>query len=193
MLFRSYRNLQTLKKNKSLLREAFPKELSTEGIRILEINYRKIIEDDDMMTELESIMDFALPQFKSSLDEGSYIYEYVESRCEIAPVGLTSLYKNEGYLFVAQPPEHETNVYRYQMTLYDQSHHAMRSIQTHHVMAVQRSLVNTYENMKKELIRQFTDLPNPCTYVVTSKLKFPYLQTFMPIAKRLLVKEIVKD
>ncbi|MFM8738567.1 MAG: hypothetical protein ACKOC0_00020, partial [Cytophagales bacterium] len=188
-----YRNLQTLKNNKSLLRESFPKKLSTEGIKKLEINYRKIIEDDDVMTELESIMDFALPQFKSSLDEGSYIYEYVESKCEIAPVGLTSLYKNEGYLFVAQPPENETNVYRYQMTLYDQSHHTMRSIQTHHVMAVQRSLINTYENIKKELIRQFTDLPNPCTYLVTSKLKFPYVQTFMPVAKRLLVREIAKD
>lgn len=99
-----------------MLREAFPKEISTEGIKNLEINYRKIIEDDDVMQELESIMDFAAPKFKSSLDEGSYIYEYVESNCEISPIGITALYKNEGYLFVSQPPENETNVYRYQMT-----------------------------------------------------------------------------
>jgi hypothetical protein len=188
-----YRNLQTLKENKSLLRNAFPKELSTEGIKNLEINYKKIIEDDDLMEELESIMDFALPYFKSSLDEGSFIYEYVESQCEIAPIGLTPLYKNEGYLFVSQPPENETNVYRYQMTLYDQSHHTMRSIQTHHVMAVQRSLLNTYENIKRGLIKQFTELPNPCSYLVVSKLKFPYQKTLMPVAKRLLVKEIAKE
>ncbi len=188
-----YRNLQNLKDNKSLLRDAFPKELSTEGIRNMEMNYKKIIEDDDVMQELESIMDFALPHFKSSLDEGSFIYEYVESQCDIAPIGLTSLYKNEGYLFVAQPPENETIVYRYQMTLFDESHHTMRSIQTHHVMSVQRSLINTYENIKRGLIKQFTELPNPCTYLVTSRLKFPYQQTLMPVAKRLLIKEIAKE
>lgn len=188
-----YRNLQNLKDNKSLLRDAFPKELSTEGIRNMEMNYKKIIEDDDVMQELESIMDFALPHFKSSLDEGSFIYEYVESQCEIAPIGLTSLYKNEGYLFVAQPPENETIVYRYQMTLFDESHHTMRSIQTHHVMSVQRSLINTYENIKRGLIKQFTELPNPCAYLVTSRLKFPYQQTLMPVAKRLLIKEIAKE
>jgi hypothetical protein len=188
-----YRNLQLLKENKALLHDAFPKEISTEGIKNLEINYKKIIEDDDVMHELESIIDFAVPHFKSSLDEGSYIYEYVESYCEISPIGLTSLYKNEGYLFVAQPPEKETNIYRYQMTFYEQSYPAMRSIQTEHVMMTERSIANTYENIKRTLIKKFTDLPNPSAYLVTSKMRFPYQQTLMPIAKRLLVREIGKE
>jgi hypothetical protein len=188
-----YRNLQLLKENKTLLHDAFPKEISTEGIKNLEINYKKIIEDDDVMRELESIIDFAVPRFKSSLDEGSYIYEYVESLCEISPIGLTSLYKNEGYLFVAQPPERETNIYRYQMTFYEQSHQAMRSIQTEHVMMTERSIANTYENIKRTLIKKFIDLPNPSAYLVTSKMRFPYQQTLMPIAKRLLVREIGKE
>ncbi|MFM7429300.1 MAG: hypothetical protein ACKO1F_05310 [Flammeovirgaceae bacterium] len=188
-----YRNLQLLKENKTLLHDAFPKEISTEGIKNLEINYKKIIEDDDVMHELESIIDFAVPHFKSSLDEGSYIYEYVESHCEISPIGLTSLYKNEGYLFVAQPPERETNIYRYQMTFYEQSYPAMRSIQTEYVMMTERSIANTYENIKRTLIKKFTDLPNPSAYLVTSKMRFPYQQTLMPIAKRLLVREIGKE
>jgi predicted acetyltransferase len=80
------------------LRDSFPKEISPEGLKNLELNYRRMIEDDALMQELESIMEFAVPQFKSSLDEGSFIYDYVESQCEISPVGLTSLYANEGYL-----------------------------------------------------------------------------------------------
>jgi hypothetical protein len=187
-----YCNLQILKENKVLLRDAFPKELSTEGIKNLEINYKKIIQDDEVMQELESIMDFALPKFKSSLDEGSFIYEYVESQCEISPIGLTSLYKDEGYLFVTQPPDKETNIYRYQMTIFEQSFQAMRSIQTYHVMVAERSFVNTYESLKRDLIKQFTELPNPSTYLVSSKMKFPHQQTLMPVAKRLLVKEIAK-
>jgi hypothetical protein len=187
-----YRNLVTLKENKSLICESFPQELSFENLNNLELNYKKIIEDDAVMQEIESIMEFALPQFKASLDEGSFIYEYVQSHCEIVPVGLASLYTNEGYLFVAQPPEKETYVYRYQVTFFEQSSEAMRGIQTEHVLTTERNLSNTYENIKLQLIRERTDLPNPSTYLVLSKKKFPHVQTLMPVAKRLLVKEIGK-
>ena len=105
-----YRNLIMLKENKTLIRESFPKELSPESLKNMVLNYRRIIEDDLVMQEIEAIMEYALPQFKDSLEEGSFIYEYVESKCEISPVGLTSLYLDEGYLFVTQPPEKETNV-----------------------------------------------------------------------------------
>jgi hypothetical protein len=185
-----YRNLMTLKENKLMIHESFPKELSTERLKNLEISYRKIIEDDSIMREIESIMDYALPQFKSSLDEGSFIYEYVESKCEISSIGLTSLYANEGYLFVTQPPEKETNIYRYQITFFEQSSEPMRGIQTTFVETSEKSLVSTYENLKLALIKKYAELPNPAAYLVLSKLKFPYAQTLMPIAKRLLVKEI---
>ncbi|MBS1490561.1 MAG: hypothetical protein JSS93_08540 [Bacteroidetes bacterium] len=185
-----YRNLQSVQENKALMKEAFPQELSDQGIKNLEINYRKIIADDDVMKELELVMAYALPLFKSSLDEGSFIYDYVESQCTITPIGVSSLYKSEGYLFVTQPPEKETNIYRYQMTLYEQSHQTMRSIQTDLLLVVKKSLSNTYESIKRNLMQQFTELPNPNAYLVISKLKFPYQPTLMPVAKRLLVKEI---
>ncbi len=94
----------------------------------LELTWNKIIEDDAIMKELESIISFALPEFKSSLDEGAQIYEYVESNCEISPIGLASLYAHEGYLFLSQPPEKETNVYRYQLTFFEGSNESMRGI-----------------------------------------------------------------
>ncbi|MCW5912174.1 MAG: hypothetical protein KIT62_13960 [Cyclobacteriaceae bacterium] len=187
-----YRNLLQLRDNHSLLRDSFPKEISPEGLRNLELNYKRMIEDDAVMQELESIMEFALPQFKSSLDEGAFIYDYVESRCEILPVGLTSLYANEGYLFVSQPPEDETNVYRYQVTFFEQSSEPMRGIHTQYLLTAPRSISNTYEHIKLTLIRQYAELPNPSVYLVLSKLKFPYEKTLMPVARRLLVKQISK-
>jgi hypothetical protein len=187
-----YRNLITLRENKMLIGESFPKEISKERLKKLEVSYRKMIEDDSIMREIESIMDYALPQFKASLDEGSFIYEYVESKCEISPIGLTMLYANEGYLFVTQPPEKETNIYRYQITFFEQSNEAMRGIQTSFVETCEKSIARTYETIKMALIRRYTSLPNPAAYLVLSKLKFPHAQTLMPIAKRLLVKEISK-
>jgi len=187
-----YRNLITLRENKIILGDSFPKEISNESIQKLQISYRKMVEDDNLMREIESIMEYALPQLKSSLDEGSYIYEFVESKCEISPVGLTMLYAKEGYLFVVQPPESETNIYRYQITFFEQSNEPMRGIQTSFVETQVRGIATTYENMKVGLAKKYSAMPNPAAYLVVSKLKFPYIQTLMPVAKRLLVKEISK-
>jgi len=187
-----YRNLISLKENHSLIRDSFPKELSPEGLINLEMNYKRMIEDDLIMQEIESIMEFALPQFKSTLDEGSYIYEFVESKCEISPVGLIPIYANEGYLFVTQPPEKETSVYRYQTTIFEQSTEVMRGIHTRFMLTAERSLSATYENLKLSLIRKYSELPNPSVFLVLSKLRFPFDQTLMPVAKRLLVKQISK-
>lgn len=187
-----YRNLITLRENKMIIGDSFPKELSSESLRKLEISYRKMVEDDNVMREIESIMEYALPQFKASLDEGSFIYEFVESKCEISPVGLTMLYAKEGYLFVVQPPEKETNIYRYHVTFFEQSSEPMRGIQTSFVETRMRSIATTYENMKMALAKKYSAMPNPAAYLVVSKLKFPHVQTLMPVAKRLLVKEISK-
>ena len=185
-----YRNLMSLKENKSMINDRFPKQISLKHLKNLELNYKQMIEDDAIMKEIESIIQFSIPQLKTFLDEGSFIYEYVQSKCEIAPIGLTSLYANEGYLFISQPPERETEVYRYQITIFDNSNEVLRGIHTKYVAKEEKTLTNTYEQMKLRLIREFTDLPNPATYLVLSKLKFPFTQTLMPVAKRLLVKQI---
>lgn len=185
-----YRNLIAVKENKTLLRESFPKEISLEEFKKLELSYHQLIEDDAVMSELESILEFAIPQIKVSLQEGSVIYDLVESKCEIAPIGVTPLYAKEGYLFVSQPPEKETNVYRYQMSIFEGSQEQLRSLNTHFVACVEKSSLQTYERIKLDLIKQFQDLPNPATYLIISKMKFPYTETLMPVAKRLFVKHI---
>ncbi|MEO5975681.1 MAG: hypothetical protein ABIS36_01415 [Chryseolinea sp.] len=185
-----YRNLQALKENKALIRDSFPKELSIEEFKKLELSYREMIEDDAVMSELESIINFSLPQIKESLQEGSVIYEYVESQCEISPVGVTPLYAKEGYLFVTQPPEKETIVYRYQMSIYEASQEQLRSLNTELVERVEKSPIYTYERLKLDLIKRFKDLPNPAAYLILAKMKFPFAETLMPVAKRLFVKHI---
>ncbi|MBS1545546.1 MAG: hypothetical protein JST14_18050 [Bacteroidetes bacterium] len=185
-----YRNLLALRENKALIFEAFPRELSLDNLKMLELNYKKMIEDDAVMKELESIMEFAMPQLQESMKEGSQIYDFVESKCELSPIGVVPLYANEGYMFITQPPEKETNVYRYQITMYQNSTEAMRGLQTQFICTTQCSLVNTYEQMKIGLVKEYQDLPNPATFLVLSKLRLPFLQTLVPVAKRLLVKHL---
>jgi hypothetical protein len=185
-----YRNLVAVKENKVLIRESFPKELSLDEIKKLELRYRELVEDDRIMAELESIIDFAIPHIKNSLQEGTVIYEYVESNLEISPVGVTPLYANEGYLFVTQPPEKKTNVYRYQVSIFEDSTEQLRSLNTQFIDSVDKNILNTYERIKLDLIRKYKDLPNPAAFLMLSKLKVPFTETLMPVAKRLFVKHI---
>jgi hypothetical protein len=185
-----YRNLMAVKENKTLLKESFPKEISLEEFKKLELSYRQMIEDDAIMGELQSIIEFAIPHIQDSLKEGSVIYDYVESQCEISPIGVTPLYANEGYLFVTQPPQKETNIYRYQVSIYEDSQEQLRSLNTQFVENLEKGPFYTYENLKLDLIRKYRDLPNPAAFLVSSKMKFPFTETLMPVAKRLFVKHL---
>jgi hypothetical protein len=187
-----YRNLLSVRENKALIRESFPKEISLEEIKKLELSYRQLIEDDEVMKQLESIIEFSIPRIKNSLQEGSVIFELVESKCEIAPIGVTPLYAKEGYLFVSQPPESQTQVYRYQMSIFEDSNEQLRSLNTSFVDSFERNISNTYEKIKLDLVKRYKDLPNPATYLILSKMKFPFTETLMPVAKRLFVKHISK-
>ncbi len=183
-----YRNLQAIKENKALIRESFPKELSLEEFKRLELRYRELVEDDGIMAELESVIEFALPQIRDSVEEGTIIYDYVESKCEIAPVGVTPLYANEGYLFVTQPPETETNVFRYQVSIYEDSKEQLRSLNTVFVESVDKHSFYPYEQVKLDLIKKYRDMPNPAAYLLLSRMRFPFAETLMPVAKRLFIK-----
>jgi hypothetical protein len=185
-----YRNLLAVKENKALIRESFPKEISLDEFQKLELSDRQMVEDDSIMAELESILEFSIPKIKDSLQEGAVIYEYVESKCEIAPIGVTPLYANEGYLFVTQPPERETIIYRYQVSIFEDSQEQLRSLNTQFIESVEKNIINTYEQIKLDLVKRYKDLPNPATYLILSKMKFPFAETLMPVAKRLFVKHI---
>lgn len=187
-----YRNLMAVKENKTLIQESFPKEISQEEFKKLELSYKQLVEDDAIMSELESIIEFSIPQIKTSLHDGSVIYEYVESNCEISPIGVTPIYAKEGYLFVTQPPEKETIIYRYQMSIFDNSQEQLRSLNTQFIECAERGIGNTYERLKLDLIKRYKDLPNPATYLILSKMRFPFAETLMPVAKRLFVKHISK-
>lgn len=185
-----FRNLQSIKENKTLLKESFPKEISLEDLSRLEVNYRELVKDDEVMNELQSIIEYAIPRIQDSIKDGSVIFDYVESQCEVAPVGVTPLYAKEGYLFVSQPPQIEALVYRYKVSIFEDSDEQYRSLNTDFVDTVSKSPFMTYESIKVNLIRRFKDLPNPAAYLIRSRMNFPFTATLMPVIKRLFIKHL---
>ena len=81
-------------------------------------------------------------------------------------------------------------MYLYRLSIFEKHNENFRIIKTSYLEMMQRSMVNTYENLKYELIKSRTELPNPAVYSIETDLNFPVEETLLPIAKRSLVKFI---
>lgn len=185
-----YQNMQTIKSNKKLIYENFPKKVSRADFEQLQLKYEKMVQDDVLMAELEEIMEFALPKIQEALKDGKTIYEYVEENLEIAPVGLTSLRTDEGYMFLYENTTRDTRVYHYQISLFESASEKYRGMHTAYLETIRKSVNVTFETLKVEVIKRYRTMANPATYLVSSKINCPVDETLLPVAKRLLIRHI---
>jgi hypothetical protein len=185
-----YNNLVAFRENKKYLQEQFPKKVSGIQMEKLQMLYEQMIEDDELMQELEEIINYSTGKIKTTISNGTEIYEFVEDKLTIFPVGLVPLEINEGYFFLSEGTYRQTRVYQYRLSFFEKHDAKYRSIRTEFVDHWERSIVNTYENIKAELIRTKRDFPNPAVYSIETELTFPIDETLLPIAKRTLVRYI---
>ena len=185
-----YKNIVKVRASKDVLYEHFPKTLSEADFKKLRLTYEQVVQDDEVMKELEQVIEFALPEMENALEEGKEIHEFVEENIEIVPVGLSPLYEKEGYLFINQFDSADVEVFRYQVSFFEKSDEKYRSIATSFVRHDVKSISRTYESIKLDLVKRFRELPNPATFLAISKLGFPLMETFLPVAKRMLVRNL---
>lgn len=188
-----YRQLILLKEKKDELYKGFPQnamDIDTENMRIV---YEKMIEDNEIMKELESIVDFSIPQFQRYLAEGKKIYDAIESQLNIFPVGVVPLHPKEGYIFIRAGKKADTWVYEYDIALFEEPDAKYRGIHTQYVMTREMDLGMSYQYIKLELLKEKQELPNPATYVIESEWTVPLEETLLPIAKRYLLKYVERN
>ena len=184
-----YNNLVAFRENKKFLQEHFPKKLTGIQIEKLQFLYEQMVDDDELMKELEEIINYSTSTMKKTITSGTEIYEFIEGKLNITPVGLVPLDMNEGYFFLSSGRKN-TRVYYYRLSFFEKHDEKYRSIKTFYIDNPRRSMTNTYESIKADLIRHRNELPNPAVYAVEIDLNFPYSETLLPIAKRSLVKYI---
>lgn len=189
-LIEHYRDLRLLKDNKDQLYQQFPERINAARLEEFRLVYEKLVRDDHLMQELNSIIDFSLPQLEQSLREGKKVYDFVEEHCRIFPVGLVPLHKDAGYIFLRAGEKADTVVYEYQLSIFESPHERFRGIHVGYVATYEKGLLNTYESIKSDLLRFHRDLPNPAAYVIESDFVLPFDETFLPIAKRTLVRAL---
>ncbi len=189
-LMTHYRNLTALKNEKSQFEQSFPKSLSGIDAAKLELTYEKLIQDDKALSAVNEIVEFAIPQFAHSIEKGKSIYDLVEEQMALETIGLLPLYINEGYLLLHNDKDKEVNIFRYRMSMIELGVERYRALYTTFIDKEYRAIGNSFENIKLRLAKNFADLPNPATYLINSKLTFPLTETLLPVAKRLLIKEL---
>lgn len=185
-----YNNIVSFKENKRFLQEHFPKQLTEVNMQRLQLAYQKMIEDDELMKELEDIIAYAANKIKHTIKTGAEIYEFVETKLSIEPVGLIPLDINEGYLLIKDGHYNATIVYQYRLTFYENQDEKYRGIRTDYIQRWERKVSNSPEYIKSELLRNRKELPNPAVYNIETDLTYPLEETLLPIAKRSFVKFI---
>jgi hypothetical protein len=185
-----YKQLVSLRDMKNNLAENFPQRMQQVDFENFKIKYEKMVEDDVLMSEIESIVSYSIPQFERYLSEGKKIYDFIEEHLHIYPVGVMPLRPEHGYMFLKDGKDAGTRVYEYQITIFEHPDTRYRGIHTQYVKTYSRSFTNTFESIKTDLIRENRNIPNPAAFAVESELEIPLEETFLPIAKRMLVKHV---
>lgn len=185
-----YNNLAAFQDGKKLLEDQFPQKLDQVNLQKLELVYGKILSDDQLMQELEKITRYALEEMKHTIDNGAEIYEFVENQTCIEPVGILPLYKNEGYMLLRQGSRPEVNAYTYTVTLFEHKDARYKGVRMEYIDTWKYTVTNTYEYIKRQIVKAVRALPYPAVFRVESALSVPLEETLLPIAKRMLVKQL---
>ncbi|MFI5159008.1 MAG: hypothetical protein ACHQF4_09080 [Sphingobacteriales bacterium] len=186
-----YNNLLDFKQNKTTLQQTFPQYLTSADIEAVKLTYKKIVEDDSSMQEIERIITYALIKMDPAIQIGKEIYDFVESCLNIDPVGLVPLLPYSGYFSLRNGNDRTNWIYEYQLSIFENKDDKYRGINVQFVDTYEQSISNTPESIKLNLIKRHRHLPNPAVFYVQSDISFPLEQTLLPVAKRSLVKYIV--
>lgn len=186
-LIEHYKNVVAVRDNKQNLMQHFPQRLS--GITEAgQLSYEHVMGDDDLMKELESIVEYSIPQFETTVEEGRSIYDIVEEHLYIQPVGVIPIHPEYGYMLLKGGNSAATNVYEYQVSFFEASSTKYKAIHTHFIRSFEKNISTTFQSIKSDLVRENKHLPNPAAYAIETEMTLPLEETFLPIAKRMLVR-----
>ncbi|HET6243260.1 MAG: hypothetical protein H0V01_01720 [Bacteroidetes bacterium] len=185
-----YKNIMSVKENKKLISDAFPSKLQKIDLESFDMEYEKIIKDSDLFEELEQIINFSIPKFEYYLNEGKKIFDLIENNTTISSIGVVPLNADYGYMLLNNGINKKTYVYEYRTTIFEASEDKYRGLHTIFIETYKRNFSTTFEFIKSDLIRKKRDLLNPATYAMETDLEIPLNETFLPIAKRMLIKHI---
>ena len=111
-----YNNMVHLKESKTIVEKHFPTQLTKIDVENFKLEFERIANDDKCLEEVEAILNYSIPLLKEHLTDGKELYQFVEDKLKIFPIGIIPLNTEMGYFFLTGSKSKNTIVYEYQVT-----------------------------------------------------------------------------
>lgn len=183
-LIHHYKNLAAFQESQQQLLKQFPSKTTEEELKQMSLAYDPGLTGYSSLKEVEAIVEYAIPNIKRHIKEGKDIYDFIENHLAIEPIGISPLYKKEGYVLIRVNNQKEIKAFEYRIVFFENIEANYHGLSLNYIDTFALSLVNTYENIKKSLIKTRAKLPNPATFLIFSKEHFPLEPSLLPVAKR---------
>ena len=181
-----YNALLNIKHEHERLENLFPKNLKNIKPNF-QLEYEKMGRPETL-EEIIEIIEYATPLMEKHLRDGKELYDGLAKTIHVSTVGVLPLRTDEGYLLIMNGNLPETQVYNFSITLFENPQGKYRAIHTSFIADYKRTLSNTPEQIKLDLIRSNRKLPNPVALAVESEYFLPFDETLFPITKRSVVQ-----
>lgn len=151
------------------------------------------VEQPGTLDVIDELIGIALPKLNGAVRQGNELRDELTTSIRFWPLGVQMLNPTEGWLLLRQG--REARVYSYCMPLLRESkaQFQYRSVVTRFQGSSPISISHTYEQIRSALLKQEPSMPLASTFVLESDVDLPYIETFMPLAKRLVYEHIVKS
>lgn len=152
--------------------------------------HRAPLAEQPQVAAMDRLLSRTLPELEGLRRMGAELREEFTAHIQMEPVGLLPLHVSEGYLLLHQGHELRAYAYTVPVPLRCDELDGTDLVRTRYLNAYRPSLVFTYEQVKADLVRTFSHLPNPAVFAFTVDITLPALETFVPLAKRLVYEVI---
>ena len=146
--------------------------------------------DNESLNELKEIISFCEPLFTTELNKGKHIFDFAEQNIEVDHIGILPLYKTEGYFMLHPYQSKKILVYTYQFSKINLLQQDVYGLSCNYFSTYTLSLSKPIDKLKLDIIHDNPELPNPAVYLFKANAELPKDETFLPIAKRLLYKNL---
>ncbi|HLP10505.1 MAG TPA: hypothetical protein VK177_01165 [Flavobacteriales bacterium] len=153
------------------------KKIKSVDMQNAQLNYQ--VFKDDCLSEVENICSFLLKKINPYKDEFENLHKKAMSEIDVVPVGISPIYCDEGWILLGSATKTDVFFYKHTRLLDDDG---KGNFQTWFHNSYENSLTFTPVQIKRELIKQHKDFPNPAVYFANSVSTYPVIETYLPVA-----------
>lgn len=148
------------------------------------------LEEGAWLRIIDDVIAWSLPELRHMLGSGRELFDELAGQIHFEPVGVIPLNPREGYLLLREG--NEARVYSYVVPLVQGAGEGVQylNVTTHYITTCTITLSRHYEQIKADLLRQVPDMPNPATFAFETGRALPCIETYLPIAKQLVLDHI---